>query len=55
MREVESYPADWANIWAHEIGHALGLGHLPGHAVMNPSEGGMTELQPPDIAAVQAL
>lgn len=43
----------------HELGHALGLGHIPGRqglAVLNPTYNpNLTALQPTDIAAIRAI
>jgi hypothetical protein len=52
---------DFLEVLAHEIGHALGILHLYGHAVMAPFHGyyfdglGTGFLFPEDIAAIQAI
>ena len=44
------------NLALHEIGHALGLGHVGSNNIMNPDwDDSITELQPGDIAGIQSI
>jgi predicted Zn-dependent protease len=39
----------------HEIGHALGLGHVSTDNVMNPGVQHLTDLMPGDIEGIQSI
>ncbi|MBN7812497.1 matrixin family metalloprotease [Algoriphagus sp. H41] len=43
------------NMVLHEIGHALGLGHVDSHNIMNPSKSTLTELGSGDIDGMQSI
>jgi hypothetical protein len=46
---------DTYGIALHEIGHALGLGHVKARVVMNPNYSGLYELQPGDVEGIQSI
>jgi hypothetical protein len=43
------------NLVLHEIGHALGLGHVSTDNVMNPGVQHLTDLMPGDIEGIQSI
>ncbi len=48
--------AELVNLFAHEIGHALGLGHSPGKGnIMDAIVSDQTRLGPGDVAGIKAL